>query len=97
MKSKYFTLLIYFFLFITVIFSCNTVKKEDNSAEQQRVQAYLDFYNKEFQEVLYADNIGQWELQTHIVEGDTTAKHHAASEIKNPKSEIKKWISFSKE
>jgi len=54
-------------------------KKEDNSAIQQRVQAYLDTYNKEFQRVLYADNLAQWTLQTHIVEGDTVSQHIADS------------------
>jgi peptidyl-dipeptidase A len=38
---------------------------------QQKVQAYLDEYNKEFQKYLYEWNKGEWALNTRIVEGDT--------------------------
>src|SRR5215471_5465237 len=58
--------------------SCNTKPHNDGATIQQRVQSYLDIYNTQFQKVLYADNLAQWELQTHIVEGDTMAKHRAA-------------------
>ena len=78
MKSKIFLLFISAFILSAIIFSCNTDKKENGAALQQRVQTYLDSYNSEFQKVLYADNLAQWELQTHIVEGDTMAKHRAA-------------------
>src|SRR5690348_12707140 len=78
MQSKFFLTLT--FTLALFIFSCNTAnKKEDNSSVQQRVQAYLDSYNPEFQKVLYADNLAQWVLQTHIVEGDSISKQKADS------------------
>ncbi len=64
---------------MVIMLSCNTQKKEDNRAVQQRVQNYLDHYNSEFQKVLYADNLAQWTLQTRIVEGDTVSGHIADS------------------
>lgn len=76
MKSKYFFA---FALTLSLfILSSNTPKKEDKKAIQKRVQTYLDSYNAELQKVLYAASLAQWELQTHIVEGDTMAKHRAA-------------------
>ncbi|MEO5675428.1 MAG: M2 family metallopeptidase [Chitinophagales bacterium] len=66
-------------LHIVLLLSCNTIKKEDDGTKKDRVQAYLDFYNKEFQRVLYEDNLAQWVLQTHIVEGDTVSGHLADS------------------
>ena len=38
---------------------------------EQEVQAYLDEYNKTYQELLYKWNEGEWKLNTKIVEGDT--------------------------
>jgi len=38
---------------------------------EQEVQAYLDEYNKIYQELLYKWNEGEWKLNTKIVEGDT--------------------------
>jgi peptidyl-dipeptidase A len=58
--------------------SCKQSAKEDNSAIQALAQSYLDTYNKEYQKVYYASTLAQWEMQTHIVEGDTMAKHNAA-------------------
>lgn len=63
---------------IFLISSCTQKRTADNSKVQSQVQAYLDHYNQEFQKVLYTDNLAQWELQTHIVKGDTMAKHRAA-------------------
>lgn len=42
------------------------------------MQTYLDQYNAEYQKLVTAASEGQWVLNTHIVEGDTMAKHNAA-------------------
>src|SRR5580765_2621185 len=65
-------------LLLCLLNSCTSKKTDDSAALQKRVQAYLDDYNSQFQKLLYADNLAQWELQTHIVEGDTTSKNQAA-------------------
>ena len=43
-----------------------------NKAIQDNVQAYLDNYNKKYQELCIIDNEAQWRSNTHIVEGDST-------------------------
>ena len=53
-------------MIILLITSCS-----DKSDIQQKVQAYLNEYNKEFQKYLYEWNKGEWALNTKIVEGDT--------------------------
>lgn len=59
--------------------ACKTQKEEaDNSALQKEVQAYLDSYNAEYQQLVTASSEGQWTMQTHIVKGDTMASHLAA-------------------
>ncbi len=73
---------IYFLLigFIVLASSCKTAEKkeEDNTELQKEVQIYLDKYNAEYQKLVTASSEGQWALNTHIVEGDTMAKHNAA-------------------
>ena len=75
---KSFHLVIQLFAILVLISSCSQKKTSNNSKVQNQVRAYLDDYNREFQKVLYTDNLAQWELQTHIVKGDTMAKHRAA-------------------
>ena len=41
---------------------------------QQEVQAYLDSYNKEYQKLYYESSKAEWNLNTKIIEGDSTAK-----------------------
>ena len=53
-------------------------KAPDNSAIQAEVQSYLDKYNTEYQKLAYADNLAQWQLNIHIVEGDTMDQHNAS-------------------
>lgn len=64
---------------ITTLFlaACNQSARQDDTAIQARVQAYLDEYNKTYQKLGYADQLAQWELNTHIVEGDTMSDHNA--------------------
>jgi peptidyl-dipeptidase A len=52
--------------------------KEDNSALQKQAQIFLDQYNKDYQKYAYADNLGQWQLNIHIVEGDTMDQHNSS-------------------
>ncbi|MFI5171178.1 MAG: M2 family metallopeptidase, partial [Chitinophagales bacterium] len=63
--------------FSVILFSCSE-KKQDNASLQAEVQTYLDSYNTEYQKLVTASSEGQWKLNTHIVEGDTMAKHNAA-------------------
>jgi peptidyl-dipeptidase A len=55
-----------FVMALLIITSCS-----QKSDIQQKVQTYLDEYNKEFQKHLYEWNKGEWALNTRIVEGDT--------------------------
>ncbi|SFD48902.1 peptidyl-dipeptidase A [Chitinophaga sp. CF118] len=49
--------------------ACNT--PDNHQLVQQQAQTYLDGYNKQYQELCYADNLAQWKLNTRIVKGDT--------------------------
>ncbi len=52
-------------------------KKSEENAVQQEVQTYLDEYNAAYQKLLIAATEAQWELNTRIVPGDTTASWKA--------------------
>jgi peptidyl-dipeptidase A len=45
---------------------------------QNEVQAWLDEYNKEWQKLATVSSEAQWDLNTHIVEGDTLANKKAS-------------------
>lgn len=51
------------------------IESEENRELQDSVQVYLDSYNKEYKDLYYAAAEAEWELNTHIVEGDTLAEH----------------------
>lgn len=55
-----------------------TSQKTDHTAIQAMAQKYLDAYNTEYQKLYYASAEGQWQLNTKIVEGDSTASKNAA-------------------
>jgi len=58
---------------VVVLFSaCKSGTGSD--ASQKQAQVYLDSYNADYQKILYADNLAQWELNTRIVKGDTTSQ-----------------------
>ena len=59
----------YFLSFLSVILlaACGGGKEE----RIKEVQVYLDAYNKKYQELYTASAAGQWQVNTHIVEGDT--------------------------
>jgi peptidyl-dipeptidase A len=44
---------------------------------QDQAQSFLDSYNIKYRELLTADNIAQWTLNTRIVKGDTSSEHNA--------------------
>jgi peptidyl-dipeptidase A len=44
---------------------------------QKKAQQFLDGYSKQYQQLYYASSLAQWQLNTHIVKGDTTAQHAA--------------------
>jgi len=58
--------------------ACKGKKQNDDTAIQGQLQQYLDKYNTDYQKYAYADNLAQWELNTHIVDGDTMAQHQAS-------------------
>ena len=76
MKTNY-TLVLMLVAALTLT-ACRGKKQEDNSALQAAAQSFLDKYNAEYQKLAYADNLGQWDLNTHIVEGDTMAQHKSS-------------------
>lgn len=45
--------------------------------QQSELQEFLNDYNRKYQELLYAQNEAQWQMQTHIVDGDTMAAYKA--------------------
>lgn len=58
--------------------ACNNDKTADNAAVQQAAQQFLDSYTAQFAGLYYASAEGQWQLNTHIVEGDTVTSNAAA-------------------
>src|SRR5580700_8004195 len=60
--------------------ACNNKQTEskNTAAMQASVDSFLVDYNKQFQKYLTASNKGQWELNTHIVKGDTATENAAA-------------------
>jgi peptidyl-dipeptidase A len=63
---------------IALLGACKSEKKEDNSAIQAQAQQFLDAYAAAYQPLYYASAEGQWQLNTHIVPGDSTAAVAAA-------------------
>ena len=70
--------------FTAFLVSCGGDPGENSTASTKKdsvfiseVQTYLDEYNQKFQELLYAQNEAQWELNTKIVPGDTIASFNA--------------------
>jgi peptidyl-dipeptidase A len=59
-------LITFFVMALLILTSCS-----QKSDIQEKVQTYLNEYNKEFQKHLYEWNKGEWALNTRIVEGDT--------------------------
>jgi peptidyl-dipeptidase A len=62
-----------------LLFACAESNKEaveDNSALQDSVNTYLEGYNNELQRLYYDAALAEWDLNTHIVEGDTLAEYN---------------------
>src|SRR2546427_13103507 len=49
----------------------------EQQRHQQKVQAYLDDYNLKYKNFYTVSNEAQWQVQTHIVQGDTMNAYHA--------------------
>ncbi len=58
--------------------ACNGNKSADNAAVQAAAQQFLDNYTEQFVGLYYASAEGQWQLNTHIVDGDTVTSNAAA-------------------
>ena len=56
---------------LIVLGACKKDAVQDKGL-QNEVQAYLDSYNKKYQELNVTANEAAWQLQIHIVEGDST-------------------------
>jgi peptidyl-dipeptidase A len=46
--------------------------KNDSTNHKEQVQKYLDDYNNKYRELYTASSEGQWKVNTHIVEGDSS-------------------------
>lgn len=58
--------------------ACGGGGPKPNPEKQKEVQTWLDGYNTEWQRLVKASSEAQWELNTHIVEGDTVTEKKAA-------------------
>ena len=56
------------------VYSCKSEKKRGVADE---ASAFLESYNKKYRELATASAEAEWVLNTHIVEGDTVARHEA--------------------
>lgn len=63
---------------VVMLAACKTQETADNSALQAQAQKFLDTYSAAYQPLYYASAEGQWQLNTRIVPGDTTAAAAAA-------------------
>lgn len=60
------------------LFNCgSTETKNEDAGLSMKVDSFLTDYNTKYKELSIATNEAQWQLLTHIVEGDTTASHNA--------------------
>lgn len=61
------------------LFNCGSteVKDVDDAGLSAKVDSFLTDYNAKYQQLTIATNEAQWQLLTHIVEGDTAASHDA--------------------
>lgn len=57
--------------------SAVTVFAQKNLERLEQIQAYLNEYNDQYRKLYYASALGQWELNTRIVEGDTMNAYKA--------------------
>ncbi|WPV63962.1 M2 family metallopeptidase [Chitinophaga sp. LS1] len=57
--------------------ACQSTDKNNHQLVQLQAQTYLDGYNKQFQDLIYKDNLAQWTLNTRIVKGDTVSQQLA--------------------
>lgn len=73
LMSKYIPI----FLSAVFLWSCGGEKQQavDNTALIQEVNAFLESYNKTYQQLSTVANEASWVLMTHIVEGDTAASN----------------------
>ncbi len=62
-----------------LLFNCGPtdVKEDADAGLSAKVDSFLTDYNGKYQQLTIATNDAQWQLLTHIVEGDTTASHNA--------------------
>ncbi|NUO80471.1 M2 family metallopeptidase, partial [candidate division KSB1 bacterium] len=86
----------WWWLLVPVLFSCSPSPQE----MQAQVEGYLKSYNAQFKELAYAVALAEWDLNTKIVEGDTTnaaaaqAAKQAFSEFAGSTENIEKARSF---
>jgi peptidyl-dipeptidase A len=64
-------------LVVIVWLSINVCTNNKTNDANSALDEFLANYNIKYQELLYAQNQAQWEMQTHIVEGDTMAAYKA--------------------
>lgn len=62
---------------IVFLFSSTLLLAQTNKTLQNHAQQYLDNYNKQYQKLYTASSLAQWNMLTHIVEGDTMQQYIA--------------------
>lgn len=70
------------FLFVSISFiACQNnapvVEENNNDKLSLEVDSFLETYSKTYQELYYASSKAEWELNTHIVEGDSVTSQTA--------------------
>ncbi|MCX6209211.1 MAG: M2 family metallopeptidase, partial [Bacteroidetes bacterium] len=60
-----------------LLFCTASLFAQKHNVIQHQAQQYLDNYNAEYQKLYTASSIAQWNMLTHIVEGDTMQQHIA--------------------
>jgi peptidyl-dipeptidase A len=66
------------------LFNCGpTETKDDDTGLSAKVDSFLTDYNNKWRELTILTNEAQWQLLTHMVEGDTTISHNAEVAQKN--------------
>lgn len=82
------SLIFFSMLLLVACTDSKDLESEANKGLQDSVQKYLTDYNNKYKEFYYAASEAEWELNTHIVEGDTLAEHEV-------KIASKAWADFT--
>ena len=63
-----------------IVVSCSQgtpSNQEDDRKLRTEVDSFLNDYDSQYQELYYTSSLADWELNTHIIDGDTVAAHES--------------------